>query len=88
PTGADKTSVVLWQRDDHPGALRDLLGEFATRGINLMLLQSRPTGAGIGHYCFCVDAEGHIYDRRMAEALMGLKRICLQVRYLGSYPRA
>ncbi|GGS91287.1 MULTISPECIES: prephenate dehydratase [Streptomyces] len=87
-TGADKTSVVLWQRDDHPGTLRDLLGEFATRGINLMLLQSRPTGAGIGHYCFCVDAEGHISDRRMAEALMGLKRICLQVRYLGSYPRA
>jgi prephenate dehydratase len=88
PTGADKTSVVLWQRDDHPGALRDLLGEFASRGINLMLLQSRPTGAGIGNYCFCIDAEGHISDRRMAETLMGLKRICLQVRFLGSYPRA
>ncbi|MBC2865829.1 prephenate dehydratase [Streptomyces mexicanus] len=88
PSGADKTSVVLWQRDDHPGALRDLLGEFASRGINLMLLQSRPTGAGIGNYCFCIDAEGHITDRRMAEALMGLKRICLQVRFLGSYPRA
>ncbi|MGW0916197.1 prephenate dehydratase [Streptomyces sp. NPDC002784] len=88
PTGADKTSVVLWQRDDHPGGLRDLLGEFATRGINLMLLQSRPTGAGIGNYCFCIDAEGHIADRRVAEALMGLKRICLEVRYLGSYPRA
>ncbi|MFE9169316.1 prephenate dehydratase [Streptomyces kebangsaanensis] len=88
PSGADKTSVVLWQRNDHPGGLRDLLGEFSTRGINLMLLQSRPTGAGIGNYCFCVDAEGHINDRRMAEALMGLKRICLQVRFLGSYPRA
>lgn len=88
PTGADKTSVVLWQRDDHPGGLRDLLGEFATRGINLMLLQSRPTGAGIGNYCFCIDAEGHISDRRVADALMGLKRTCLQVRYLGSYPRA
>lgn len=67
PTGADKTSVVLWQRDDHPGGLRDLLGEFATRGINLMLLQSRPTGAGIGNYCFCIDAEGHISDRRVAD---------------------
>ncbi|WP_405585428.1 prephenate dehydratase [Streptomyces sp. NBC_01092] len=88
PSGADKTSVVLWQRDDHPGGLRDLLGEFATRGINLMLLQSRPTGAGIGNYCFCIDAEGHISDRRVAEALMGLKRICLEVRFLGSYPRA
>lgn len=88
PTGADKTSVVLWQRDDHPGGLRDLLGEFATRGINLTVLQSRPTGAGIGNYCFCIDAEGHISDRRVSEALMGLKRICLDVRYLGSYPRA
>ncbi|CAM5519991.1 prephenate dehydratase [Streptomyces violaceorubidus] len=88
PTGADKTSVVLWQRDDHPGGLRDLLGEFATRGINLMLLEPRPTGAGIGNYCFCIDAEGNISDRRVADALMGLKRACLQVRYLGSYPRA
>ncbi|GGZ84457.1 prephenate dehydratase [Streptomyces bluensis] len=87
-TGADKTSVVIWQRDDHPGGLRDLLGEFAVRGVNLMLLQSRPTGQGIGNYCFAIDAEGHISDRRVAEALMGLKRICLEVRYLGSYPRA
>ncbi|WP_119580053.1 prephenate dehydratase [Streptomyces europaeiscabiei] len=88
PTGSDKTSVVIWQRDDHPGGLRDLLGEFAVRGVNLMLLQSRPTGEGIGNYCFAIDAEGHISDRRVAEALMGLKRICLQVRFLGSYPRA
>ncbi|WP_448316916.1 prephenate dehydratase [Streptomyces sp. CO7] len=88
PTGADKTSVVIWQRDDHPGGLRDLLGEFAVRGVNLMLLQSRPTGEGIGNYCFAVDAEGHISERRVAESLMGLKRSCLKVRYLGSYPRA
>ncbi|MFF1355833.1 prephenate dehydratase [Streptomyces sp. NPDC058297] len=88
PTGADKTSVVIWQRDDHPGALLELLQEFAVRGVNLMLLQSRPTGEGIGNYCFAIDAEGHISDRRMGEALMGLKRVCPQVRFLGSYPRA
>ncbi|WP_374986754.1 prephenate dehydratase [Streptomyces fradiae] len=88
PTGADKTSMVLWLRDDHPGALLELLQEFAVRGVNLMLIQSRPTGAGIGNYCFAVDAEGHIADRRVGEALMGLKRICPKVRFLGSYPRA
>jgi len=88
PTGADKTSVVIWLDDDHPGALLEFLQEFSVRGVNLMLIQSRPTGAGIGNYCFCIDAEGHISDRRMADALKGLKRICLQVRYLGSYPRA
>ncbi|MFB7025506.1 MULTISPECIES: prephenate dehydratase [unclassified Streptomyces] len=88
PTGADKTSVVLWLGDDHPGALLELLQEFAVRGVNLMLIQSRPTGAGIGNYCFAVDAEGHIADRRVGEALMGLKRMCPKVRFLGSYPRA
>ncbi|WP_351230650.1 prephenate dehydratase [Streptomyces sp. NPDC002133] len=88
PTGADKTSVVIWQREDHPGALLELLQEFAVRGVNLMLLQSRPTGAGIGNYCFAIDAEGHIADRRVGEALMGLKRICPKVRFLGSYPQA
>ncbi|MEU7014289.1 prephenate dehydratase [Streptomyces sp. NPDC046385] len=88
PTGADKTSIVLWLGEDHPGALLELLQEFAVRGVNLMLIQSRPTGAGIGNYCFAVDAEGHISDRRVGEALMGLKRICPKVRFLGSYPRA
>ncbi|MGW2596021.1 prephenate dehydratase [Streptomyces klenkii] len=87
-TGADKTSVVVWLREDHPGALLELLQEFATRGVNLMLIQSRPTGEGIGNYCFAIDAEGHIADRRVGEALMGLNRICPQVRFLGSYPRA
>ncbi|WP_328318438.1 prephenate dehydratase [Streptomyces sp. NBC_00388] len=88
PTGADKTSVVVWQREDHPGALLEILQEFAVRGVNLMLLQSRPTGEGIGNYCFAIDAEGHISDRRVGEALMGLKRSCPEVRFLGSYPRA
>ncbi|MFF2026390.1 prephenate dehydratase [Streptomyces sp. NPDC058171] len=88
PTGADKTSVVAWLGDDHPGALLALLQEFAIRGVNLMRIESRPTGQGIGNYCFSIDAEGHITDRRVGEALMGLKRTCPQVRFLGSYPRA
>jgi prephenate dehydratase len=50
-------------------------------------LESRPTGDGLGQYCFSIDAEGHIADERMGEALMGLHRICADVRFLGSYPR-
>ncbi|ANW19315.1 prephenate dehydratase [Streptomyces clavuligerus] len=88
PTGADRTSVVIWLGTDRPGALLELLQEFAVRGVNLMLIQSRPTGEGIGNYCFAVDAEGHITERRVAEALMGLKRTAPKVRFLGSYPRA
>ncbi|MFF0624757.1 prephenate dehydratase [Streptomyces sp. NPDC004296] len=88
PTGADKTSVVLWLAADHPGALLELLQEYAVRGVNMMRIESRPTGEGIGRYCFSVDCEGHVTDRRVGEVLMGLKRVCRDVRFLGSYPRA
>ncbi|MFD8000875.1 prephenate dehydratase [Streptomyces mirabilis] len=87
-TGADKTSAVFWLADDHPGALLQRLYEWVVRGVNLMRIESRPTGEGLGQYCFSVDVEGHITDRRLSEALMGLHRICPKVRFLGSYPRA
>ncbi|MFV8130212.1 prephenate dehydratase [Streptomyces syringium] len=87
-TGADRTSFVVWLRDNHPGALLELLQEFASRGVNLMRIESRPTGEGMGQYCFSIDCEGHITDRRVGEALMGLKRTCPKVRFLGSYPQA
>lgn len=88
PTGADKTTLVLFQHADHSGALLEILDQFASRGINLTRIESRPTKTTLGSYCFSVDAEGHLADARMGEALLGLRRICKEVRYLGSYPRA
>jgi len=87
-TGADKTTMVLFMRDDHPGALLEILEQFASRGVNLCRIESRPTKRTLGDYCFSVDAEGHLDDARLAEALMGLHRICADVVFLGSYPRA
>jgi len=87
-TGADKTTMVLFMRDDHPGALLEILEQFASRGVNLCRIESRPTKKSLGDYCFSVDAEGHIEDARLAEAMMGLHRVCRDVVFLGSYPRA
>ncbi|MEQ6899321.1 prephenate dehydratase [Microbacterium sp. KR10-403] len=88
PTGADKTSLIVELPDDHPGALLDMLEQFATRGINLSLLASRPIGDELGRYRFVVDADGHVFDERMADALLGLRRFSPKVVFLGSYPRA
>ncbi|TDE07905.1 prephenate dehydratase [Jiangella asiatica] len=88
PTGSDKTTLVAFIRDDHPGALLEILEQFATRGVNLTRIESRPTGNGMGRYCFAIDVEGHVADARVGEAMMGLKRVCGTVRFLGSYPRA
>ncbi|MFS0735023.1 prephenate dehydratase [Microbacterium sp. 1P10UB] len=88
PTGADKTSLIVELPEDHPGALLELLEQFATRGINLSLLASRPIGDALGRYRFVIDADGHVEDERMADALLGLRRFSPRVVFLGSYPRA
>lgn len=87
PTGADKTTLTLFIHQHRPGALLAILNEFAVRGVNLTRIESRPTRKALGDYYFSVDIEGHVGDARVAEALMGLHRVCLDVRFLGSYPR-
>jgi prephenate dehydratase len=86
-TGTDRTSVAAFLAEDHPGALLEILTEFAVRGINLTTIQSRPTGDRLGQYYFFIDCEGHVDDARVGEALMGLRRVCRDVRFLGSYAR-
>jgi prephenate dehydratase len=88
PTGADKTSLVVHLPDNQAGALLTMLEQFATRGVNLSRIESRPIGDELGRYLFSIDAEGHIAEARMTEALMGLHRVCPVVRFLGSYPKA
>jgi prephenate dehydratase len=87
-TGHDKTSLILHMREDRPGALMEMLEQFSLRGVNLCRIESRPAKDRLGNYYFTVDAEGHVTDARMTEALQGLHRICKRVDYLGSYPRA
>jgi prephenate dehydratase len=87
-TGADKTSIVADLPSDRPGALLELLEQFAARGVNLSLLHSRPIGDELGRYRFVIDLDGHLDDERIAEALLGVKRYSPRVLFLGSYPRA
>jgi prephenate dehydratase len=87
PTGDDVTSLAVSIRHDQVGALLAVLTELAVRGINLSRIESRPTGEQLGTYFFFLDCTGHVAEARMGEALQGLRRICAEVRFLGSYPR-
>ena len=87
-TGADKTSIIAELPDDAPGRLLEMLEQFATRGVNMSLLESRPIGDALGRYRFVIDLDGHIHDERVADALLGLRRFSPKVIFLGSYPRA
>jgi len=86
-TGHDRTSMAIFIGTDHAGALLEILTEFATRNVNLTFIQSRPTGKELGDYHFIIDAEGHINDANVSQAVARLREICEEIRFLGSYPR-
>jgi len=87
-SGNDKTSVVCFIEKDRPGALLAILHEFSDRGINLSKLESRPTKERLGEYCFFIDVEGHIDEPNVGHAIAGLRTKILDVKVMGSYPRA
>ena len=87
-TGRDKTSVIVELPTDRPGALLEMLEQFAARGVNLSRIESRPIGDRLGRYRFNIDAQGHLHDEAVAEALKGLHRFSPRVIFLGSYSRA
>lgn len=86
PTGSDKTTLVVHLPEDRAGSLLEMLEQFAARGVNLSRIESRPIGDRPGKYSFSIDALAHIAEERMTEALIGLKRTCPLVLFLGSYP--
>jgi len=88
PTGDDLTSLAVYISHDRVGALLAVLMELAVRGVNLTRIESRPTGERLGRYVFFLDCTGHVAEARLGEALQGLRRVCADVRFLGSYARA
>ena len=84
-TGKDKTSLMLSVKDK-VGALYDLLRPFASHGINMTKIESRPSQRKAWEYIFFVDVEGHINEERVNKAVEDVKARCLFMKILGSYP--
>ncbi len=87
PSGRDKTSLLIGV-EDRPGSLYRALGTMERHGINMSMIQSRPTKQRPWEYLFFIDIQGFITDHPVAEALADLQNACSFVRVLGSYPEA
>ena len=87
PTDSDKTSLCFTFAEDAPGSLYSALGVFATRNINLVKIESRPTKESLGRYNFLVDCEGHRENGLLKEALSALQEQVSDLKVFGSYPR-
>lgn len=86
-TGKDKTSIMFSVKD-RPGALYSILRHFAKHKINLTKIESRPSKRKAWEYIFFVDMEGHIEDKVVKKAIDEVKKECLYLKVLGSYPSA
>jgi len=89
---ACKTSLIVYLEKDRPGALYELLGAFAKRGINLTKIESRPSKKELGDYYFYIDFAGHTSDALIKDALEDIKSKAgtnskaNTLKVLGSYP--
>jgi len=84
---ADKTSLV-WAVLDQPGSLLGSLEPFASRGINLHKLESRPRRGKPFEYLMYVDVMAAAGDPAFESALKEVERHTSMVRVLGSYRSA
>lgn len=89
-TGYDATSLITVPLKDRVGMLFDTLGQFTSRGINLldMRVESDVKTQKLQIY---LEAEGHISDESLSSALAGIAKDVIQepdsIKVLGSYPR-
>jgi chorismate mutase/prephenate dehydratase len=86
-SGNDKTTIMVSTRNQ-PGALYQLLEPFHRLEISLTSIETRPSRTGMWSYVFFIDFEGHREDEKIKDVMQEIDRGALEVKLLGSYPRA
>ena len=90
PTGYDATTFITSPLQDRVGLLFDILGEFSTRGVNLVDMHSE-TDVTTQKLQFYIEVEGHIEDANIRDGLERIEKYIIQepgaIKVLGSYPR-
>ncbi|HEX3067349.1 MAG TPA: prephenate dehydratase [Thermoanaerobaculia bacterium] len=79
-----KTSLLL-EIANTPGSLYRSLGVFATAGIDLSKIESRPIPGKPRDYAFYLDVIGNLSDIAIAQAIEQLREDADSVTVLGSY---
>ena len=86
-TSLDKTSIMATTKNEE-GALYSLLEPFNRLGINLSHLTYRPSKINKWQYSFFIDFDGHKEDKLVQDLLNDLLEKEIEVKILGSYPKA
>jgi prephenate dehydratase len=84
--GPMRTTLVMAVRNE-PGELHRCLRVFATAGLNMSKLESRPSRQAPWEYVFWVELDADATDATTMAALDELEEVAPMVRVLGSYAR-
>jgi len=82
--GANKISLML-SVDHTPGSLYGVLSKFASAGLNLTKLESRPIPGRDFEFIFYFDFDASIYSDSVIQLLSDLEGSQPQLVFLGSY---
>jgi chorismate mutase/prephenate dehydratase len=88
-SGKDKTTILVsTSGTGGAGILHALLQPFATSGVSMTRIESRPSRRKNWDYVFFIDLEGHAEEPQLKEALAELEKNSSLFRLIGAYPKA
>jgi chorismate mutase / prephenate dehydratase len=88
-SGDDKTTILVsTSGTEGAGVLHTLLQPFATHGVSMTRIESRPSRRKNWDYVFFIDLDGHAADPELSAALAELERNSSLFRIVGAYPKA
>jgi prephenate dehydratase len=85
PVGGPTKTSLVYETKNIPGALVRSLQPFATAGIQLTKIESRPSRAAAWDYVFYLDFEGDPAESPTREALALMQTCCEWITVLGTY---
>lgn len=88
PEDVEQKMLVICQIDgSKSGALYEVLGEFARRGVNMTRIESRPARTVLGAYIFFFDLEvDNCSPEALLESLYEVEKKSIWLKKLGPFP--
>ena len=82
----DKILIICQIHGERPGALCEVLEEFAFRNVNMTRIESRPARTKLGEYIFFFDLDVDAPRAMLDESIDAVKRKSIWLKCLGAFP--
>ncbi|MBR1581208.1 MAG: prephenate dehydratase [Selenomonadaceae bacterium] len=85
-TVGDKVLIICQIHGERPGALCEVLEEFAFRRVNMTRIESRPARTKLGEYIFFFDLDANVPPDVLEQSIDAVTRRSIWLKRLGAFP--